>query len=138
MDRKKLNSSVGKTDTQDQTTNGTQERYSDEDLSMFRELISEKLKTAEVEYKNLKSNLIKSDDPEDGGEEGRSSLSKEENMALAQRQEKYILCLKNSIVRIEQKTYGICRETGKLIPKERLLLVPHATMCVEAKKNRDK
>jgi RNA polymerase-binding transcription factor DksA len=69
-------------------------------------------------------------------EEGASSLSKEESGQLAQRQYKFIQSLEAALVRIENKSYGICRETGKLIPKERLMLVPHATLCVEAKKNR--
>lgn len=120
-------------------------RYSDEELQMFKELITEKLEAAKLEYQQLKSALThsSSNDTEDTSptfkvlEEGASALSKEEAGQLAQRQYKFIQSLEAALVRIENKTYGICRETGKLIPKERLMLVPHATLSVEAKKKRD-
>jgi RNA polymerase-binding transcription factor DksA len=120
-------------------------RYSDEELQMFKELITEKLEAAKVEYQQLKSAVThsSSNDTEDTSptfkvlEEGASALSKEEAGQLAQRQFKFIQSLEAALIRIENKTYGICRETGKLIPKERLLLVPHATLSVEAKNKRD-
>lgn len=120
-------------------------RYSDEELQMFKELITEKLEAAKVEYQQLKSAVThsSSNDTEDTSptfkvlEEGASALSKEEAGQLAQRQFKFIQSLEAALIRIENKTYGICRDTGKLIPKERLLLVPHATLSVEAKNKRD-
>lgn len=120
-------------------------RYSDEELQMFKELITEKLEAARIEYQQLKSAVThsSSNDTEDTSptfkvlEEGASALSKEEAGQLAQRQFKFIQSLEAALIRIENKTYGICRETGKLIPKERLLLVPHATLSVEAKNKRD-
>ncbi len=120
-------------------------RYSDEELLMFKELIQQKLEAAQEEYQQLKSAVTHSasNDTEDTSptfkvlEEGASALSKEESGQLAQRQYKFIQSLEAALIRIENKTYGICRETGKLIPKERLLLVPHATLSVEAKNKRD-
>lgn len=120
-------------------------RYSDEELHMFKELILQKLEAAHVEYQQLKSAVTHStsNDTEDTSptfkvlEEGASALSKEEAGQLAQRQYKFIQSLEAALIRIENKTYGICRDTGKLIPKERLLLVPHATLSVEAKNKRD-
>ncbi len=120
-------------------------RYSDEELQMFKELILEKLEQAKEDYEQLKSAITHStsNDTEDTSptfkvlEEGASALSKEEAGQLAQRQYKFIRNLEAALVRIENKTYGICRETGKLIPKERLMLVPHATLSVEAKNKRD-
>lgn len=119
-------------------------RYSDEELKMFKELINKKLEVAREEYKQLKSAVTHStsNDTEDTSptfkvlEEGASALSKEEAGQLAQRQYKFIQSLEAALIRIENKTYGICRETGKLIPKERLFLVPHATLSVEAKNKR--
>jgi RNA polymerase-binding transcription factor DksA len=119
-------------------------RYSDEELRMFKELINKKLEVAREEYKQLKSAVTHStsNDTEDTSptfkvlEEGASALSKEEAGQLAQRQYKFIQSLEAALIRIENKTYGICRETGKLIPKERLFLVPHATLSVEAKNKR--
>lgn len=116
-------------------------RYSDEELQEFKELILKKLENAQVEYELLKANVINSDgnDTADTSptfkvlEEGASTLSKEEAGHLAQRQMKFIQHLQAALARIENKTYGICRKTGKLIPKERLLVVPHATLSVEAK-----
>lgn len=120
-------------------------RYSDEELQMFKELILNKLEDAKREYQQLKSAVTHStsNDTEDTSptfkvlEEGASALSKEEAGQLAQRQYKFIQNLEAALIRIENKSYGICRETGKLIPKERLLLVPHATLSVEAKNKRD-
>jgi len=116
-------------------------RYSDEELEEFRSIILEKLKKAKEEYDMLKATIMNSDgnDVTDTSptfkvlEEGASTLSKEEAGRLAQRQMKFIQNLQSALIRIENKTYGICRETGKLIPKERLRAVPHATLSIEAK-----
>jgi RNA polymerase-binding transcription factor DksA len=116
-------------------------RYSDAELDEFRAIIQEKLETARRDYDLLKSTLMNTDgnDVTDTSptfkvlEEGASTLSKEEAGRLAQRQMKFIQSLQVALVRIENKTYGICRETGKLIPKERLRAVPHATLSIEAK-----
>ena len=123
----------------------TKLRYSDEELQEFKELILDKLEKAQKDYDALKSSVThsSSNDTEDTSptfkvlEEGASALSKEESGQLALRQQKFIRSLEMALIRIENKTYGICRETGKLIPKERLKLVPHATLCVEAKNNRE-
>jgi RNA polymerase-binding protein DksA len=119
-------------------------RYSDEDLLEFKELITQKLEKAKAEFDILRSSVTQSEsnDTQDTSptfkvlEEGASTLSKEEAVRLAQRQQKFIQHLEAALVRIENKTYGICRETGKLIPKERLKAVPHATLSVEAKNQR--
>ena len=116
-------------------------RYSDQELEEFREIILEKLQKAKEEYDMLKATIMNSDgnDVTDTSptfkvlEEGASTLSKEEAGRLAQRQMKFIQNLQSALIRIENKTYGICRETGKLIPKERLRAVPHATLSIEAK-----
>ncbi|MCL2098731.1 MAG: TraR/DksA C4-type zinc finger protein [Bacteroidales bacterium] len=121
-------------------TQGRQ-RYSDAELQMFKELILEKLAKAKQDYELLISsvNHSGSNDTEDTSptfkvlEEGASALSKEESGQLAMRQQKFIRSLESALIRIENKTYGICRETGLLIPKERLMLVPHATLSIEAK-----
>ncbi|MFY9116753.1 MAG: TraR/DksA C4-type zinc finger protein [Bacteroidales bacterium] len=120
-------------------------RYTDEELQEFKELINEKLAKARADYEELKAIVThsQSNDTEDTSptfkvlEEGASALSKEESGQLAQRQHKFIQSLEMALVRIENKTYGICRATGKLIPKERLRLVPHATLSVEAKNQRE-
>ncbi|HCT94623.1 MAG: molecular chaperone DnaK [Bacteroidetes bacterium GWE2_39_28] len=120
-------------------------RYSDEELQMFKDLILQKLEIAKIEYQQLKAAVThsSSNDTEDTSptfkvlEEGASALSKEEAGQLAQRQYKFIQSLEAALIRIENKSYGICRETGKLIQKERLLIVPHATLSVEAKNKRD-
>ncbi len=116
-------------------------RYSDKDLAEFRKLIDEKIVTAKVHLELLKSAYM--NDGNNGTddtsptfkafEEGSETMSKEANTQLAIRQEKFIRDLKNALLRIENKTYGICRVTGKLINKERLKLVPHATLSIEAK-----
>jgi len=103
-------------------------RYSDKDLEEFKTLIEEKIEKAKSHLELLKSSYMN-----DGFEEGSKTMSKEANTQLAIRQEKFIRDLKNAILRIENKTYGICRVTGKLINKERLKLVPHATLSIEAK-----
>ena len=115
-------------------------RYSDEELSEFKELILEKLARARKDLELLNENVAgKGNNADDTAptfkllEEGSSVLSKEENSQLAARQYKYIQNLENALIRIENKTYGVCRMTGKLIPKERLRAVPHATLSVEAK-----
>ena len=117
-------------------------RYSDEELEEFRSTINEMLDKARKEYNTLRRVIMHngSNDIEDTTpsfktveDDGAYQLSKEEASQLAQRQYKFIQNLEAALVRIENKTYGICRETGKLIPKERLRLVPHATLTVEAK-----
>jgi RNA polymerase-binding transcription factor DksA len=116
-------------------------RYSDEDLQEFKEIIEKKLVDARIDLDLLKGTLSHSDDhgTDDTGrsfnmmEDGSETLSREEVSQLAARQEKFIRNLENALIRIQNKTYGICRVTGKLIPKERLRLVPHATMSIEAK-----
>ncbi|MCK9625257.1 MAG: TraR/DksA C4-type zinc finger protein [Bacteroidales bacterium] len=121
-------------------------RYSDEELQEFKELILEKLAKAREDYDILKGavNHSFSNDTEDTSptfkvlEEGASALSKEELGQLAARQYKFIQNLEGALIRIENKSYGICRETGKLIPKERLKLVPHATLSIEAKNSQNK
>ena len=119
-------------------------RYSDEELQEFMQLILDKLAKAQADYDLLKADITNtgSNDVADTSptfkvlEEGASTLSKEEVGRLAERQMKFIQHLKAALVRIENKTYGICRETGKLIPKERLRAVPHATLNIDAKNNR--
>jgi DnaK suppressor protein len=118
-------------------------RYSDKELAEFKELILEKLKEAQADYDLLKQTLSNEDNhgTDDTSpsfkllEDGSDVMSKEETAQLASRQEKYIVNLKNALVRIENKAYGICRVTGKLIPKERLRSVPHATLGIDAKLN---
>lgn len=116
-------------------------RFSDSDLIEFKELIQNKLKEAQIDFDLLLGSLSHNDDhgTDDTGrtfnmmEDGSETLSREEMSQLAARQEKFIQSLQAALVRIENKTYGICRVTGKLIAKERLRLVPHATMSIEAK-----
>ena len=115
-------------------------RYSDEELEEFKVLILEKLERAHEDLELLNENVSRSGNSANDTahtfkilEEGSNVLSKEENSQLAARQYKYIQNLENALRRIENKTYGICRVTGKLIPKERLRAVPHATLSVEAK-----
>ena len=121
-------------------------RYSDEELEEFRGIINEKLEVAKQEYENYRAAVTNADgnDTVDTSptykvlEEGASTLSKEEAGRLAQRQMKFIQNLHAALIRIENKTYGVCRETGKLIPKERLRAVPHATLSIEAKQGKRK
>ena len=117
-------------------------RFSDNELVEIREIIVNKIEKAEHDLELIKSAYMNdsnngTDDTSPtfkGFEEGSETLSKEENTQLALRQEKFIHNLKNALERIENKTYGICRVTGKLIQKERLRLVPHATLSIEAKR----
>jgi DnaK suppressor protein len=116
-------------------------RYTDKELDEFRSIIMDKIKEAEKDYVLLKNTLSHRDEQgtDDTSptfkvlEDGSDAMSREEVAQLASRQEKHIQNLKNALVRIENKTYGICRVTGKLIPKERLRSVPHATLSIEAK-----
>ena len=116
-------------------------RYNDAELEEFRQIILEKLEKAQKDYELLRTGLNNSDgnDVSDTSptfkvmEEGASTLGKEETGQLAQRQMKFIQHLQAALVRIENKTYGICRDTGKLIPKERLRAVPHATLSIGSK-----
>lgn len=116
-------------------------RYTDAELEEFRQIIQEKLQKAERDYELIKETYMNgldngTDDTSPtfkAFEEGSETMSKEQNAQLAARQEKFIRDLKNALIRIENKTYGICRVTGKLINKERLKLVPHATLSIEAK-----
>lgn len=117
-------------------------KYSDKELEEFKELILKKIDKAQNDYDILKKSLTHSDtnDTLDTSrtfkvlEEGASVLSKEEIGRLAQRQLQFVQHLKAALVRIENKTYGICRKTGILIPKERLRIVPHATLSIDAKR----
>jgi DnaK suppressor protein len=116
-------------------------RYSDADLAEFKELITKKIDKARADLDLIRSAYMNdlnngTDDTSPtfkAFEEGSETMSKEANSQLAIRQEKFIRDLKNALIRIENKTYGICKVTGKLINKERLKLVPHATMSIEAK-----
>ncbi|MFO7865168.1 MAG: TraR/DksA C4-type zinc finger protein [Salinivirgaceae bacterium] len=118
-------------------------RYSDEELQEFKALVLEKLNKAKKDYEALRATLAHTDgnDIQDTSptfkvlEEGASVLSREETGKLAQRQQKFIQHLEAALIRIENKTYGVCRETGKLIAKERLRAVPHATLSIDAKRN---
>ncbi|HET8753485.1 MAG TPA: TraR/DksA C4-type zinc finger protein [Salinimicrobium sp.] len=117
------------------------ERYSDAELAEFKALILTKIQKAQEQLELYKSAYMNNGDngTDDTSptfkafEEGSETMSKEANSQLAIRQDKFIRDLKNALVRIESKTYGICRVTGKLIAKERLKLVPHATLSIEAK-----
>ncbi len=119
----------------------TKMRYSDAELAEFKEIILTKLEKAKADYALLRSNITHdgSNGTDDTSptfkilEEGAATLSKEESGRLAQRQYKFIKSLEAALVRIENKTYGVCRETGKLIPAQRLKIVPHATLSIEAK-----
>ncbi|CAI9674814.1 TraR/DksA family transcriptional regulator [Elizabethkingia anophelis] len=116
-------------------------RYSDADLEEFRKIIEEKIEKAEKDLSLIRESFI--NDQNNGTddtsptfkafEEGAETLSKEQNALLASRQEKFIRDLKNALIRIKNKTYGVCRITGNLISKERLKAVPHATLSIEAK-----
>ncbi|WP_340112067.1 TraR/DksA family transcriptional regulator [Maribellus mangrovi] len=120
---------------------GDKNRYTDEELMEFKSIILKKLEKAQEDYLMYKNSITQGDgnDISDTSptfkvlEEGAATLSKEEAGKLAQRQQKFIQHLQAALVRIENKTYGVCRETGKLISKERLRAVPHATLCIDAK-----
>ena len=114
--------------------------YNSKELSEFKKLIEDKISIAQKDlsllkssYKNDGNNGTDDTSPFKAFEEGSETMSKEANTQLAIRQEKFIRDLKSALVRIENNTYGICRVTGKLIQKERLMLVPHATLSIEAK-----
>tara|TARA_B100001741_G_scaffold281108_1_gene254697 strand:+ start:104 stop:487 length:384 start_codon:yes stop_codon:yes gene_type:complete len=116
-------------------------RYTDKELERFKKLIVQKIDQAKQDLDLLKSAYMNDSDngTDDTSptfkafEEGSETMSKEANTQLALRQEKFIRDLKNALMRIENKTYGICRVTGKLIKKKRLMVVPHATLSIEAK-----
>lgn len=120
-------------------------RYNDKDLAYFKEIVKNKIAEATEQYELIKSSYM--NDADNGTDdtspqfkafdEGSAVMSKEANAQLAIRQEKFIRDLKNALIRIENKTYGVCRVTGKLIAKERLELVPHATLSIEAKNLQD-
>jgi len=120
---------------------GNKVRYSDQDLAEFKVLIQDKIEKAQHDLELIKSAYMNnlSNGTEDTSptfkafDEGSEVMSKETNSQMAIRQEKFIRDLKNALIRIENKTYGVCRVTGKLINKERLKLVPHATLSIEAK-----
>ena len=117
-------------------------RYSDKELEEFKSIIDSKLKEAKEDLVLLKGSLSHKDDhgTDDTGrsfnmmEDGSETLMREEMAQLAARQEKFIKNLENALIRINNKSYGVCRVTGKLINKKRLKLVPHATLSIEAKK----
>ena len=119
----------------------TKNRYSDKDLAEFKAILQDKINKAEHDLELIKSAYMNDFDNGTNDtsptfkafEEGSATMSKEANSALAIRQEKFIRDLKNALIRIENKTYGVCRVTGKLINKDRLKLVPHATLSIEAK-----
>ena len=121
-------------------------RFSDNELKEFEDLINMKLEQARSDYDQLQRSLSYEDDnrTEDTAptfkmmEDGSDTMSREETAQLAARQRKFIMNLENALLRIKNKTYGVCRVTGKLIAKERLRLVPHATMSIEAKNQQDK
>ena len=125
------------------TTKTNKTRYSDEELEEFKAIILEKLRKAKNDLKLLVDAYTNSGDNSTNDtsptfkvlEEGQQVLSKEENRQLAARQERFIKNLEAALVRIENRTYGICRATGKLISKERLRAVPHATLSIDAKLN---
>ena len=116
-------------------------RYSDADLAEFKEIILKKIEKAKIDLDLIRSAYLNdlnngTDDTSPtfkAFEEGSETISKEANSQLATRQEKFIRDLKNALFRVENKTYGVCKVTGKLISKERLKIVPHATMSIEAK-----
>ena len=117
------------------------QRYSDAELQEFKAIIQDKIAKAEKDLALINESFI--NDQNNGTddtsptfkafEEGAETLSKEQNAILAGRQEKFLRDLRHALIRIENKTYGVCRVTGKLIPKERLMAVPHATLSIEAK-----
>lgn len=123
--------------------NTQRNKYSDEELQEFKKIILTKIQTAEQDllllnevFKNDKNNGTDDTSPTfKAFEEGSETMSKEQNAIMAARQERFIRDLKNALLRIQNKTYGICRKTGKLISKKRLIAVPHATLSIEAKKN---
>ena len=125
-------------------TNAIKERYSDAELEEFKALILDKIAKAERDLEIIRGTYLNhaGNGTEDTSptfkpfEEGSETMSKEANAQLAARQEKFIRDLRNALVRIENKTYGLCRVTGQLISRERILAVPHATLSIESKKQR--
>jgi len=121
----------------------TKNRYSDDELEEFKIIILNKLEKSRNDLKLLTESYTISNDHDTSDtsptfkvlEEGYQVFSKEENSKFAARQSKFIKALENALIRIENKTYGICRATGKLIPKDRLRIVPHATLSIEAKRD---
>lgn len=121
-------------------------RYTDEELEVFKKVIMEKIELAKREYDQMMDVLMNRggngvDDTQPTYkilEEGSATQTKEELTTMAVRQQKFIQGLQAALVRIENKTYGVCRVTGKLIPKERLMAVPHATLSIEAKQMKDR
>ncbi|MFO0359642.1 MAG: TraR/DksA family transcriptional regulator [Flavobacteriales bacterium] len=130
-----------KKETAQESTKPEATRYSDKDLLEFQELIHGKLAQAKSDLDELRQSLSHEGDNSTDDtsptfkmmEDGNDTMSREEVAQLAARQEKFIQALENALLRIKNKTYGVCRVTGKLIPKERLRLVPHATLSIEAK-----
>ena len=120
--------------------NGEKTRYTDEELDEFRILIEKKLARAKEQlefYLNQLSEMAENEDAKIKGlDDGIGTAENERTTSLAARQKKHIQHLENALIRIQNKVYGICRETGKLISKERLKAVPHATLSIEAKQNR--
>ncbi len=115
-------------------------RYTDEELEEFKQLINSKLEQARKDIKILRSLLDNNDMTQTKivtFEDSASTYSKESNLKLIGRLERFVRDLENALIRIENKTYGICRETGKLISKKRLMAVPHATLSIEAKNRQD-
>ncbi|MCF8331514.1 MAG: TraR/DksA C4-type zinc finger protein [Bacteroidales bacterium] len=133
-------------DKKQESKNDQRTRYSKEELEEFKQIILKKLEEARRDLKMLTDAYTNSNENDTTDtsptfkvlEEGYLVLSKEENSQLAARQQKFIQNLENALVRIENGTYGVCRETGKLISKERLRSVPHATLSIEAKLARNK
>ncbi len=123
----------------------TKKRYSDQELEEFRGIINEKLDVARQSYNDMMRQLMNADSNSDNDtaptykvlEEGTDAMQKEHLIQMAQRQQKFIQALEAALVRIEKKTYGIDRITGELIPKERLRIVPHATLSVASKNSRN-
>jgi len=121
-------------------------RYTDKELEDFKKIILEKLEAAKKEYQYLQEQINRKNDPGTDDTENRfvsmedssASMEREHLNQMAARQQKFIGNLENALMRIENKTYGICRETGNLISKERLKAVPHATLSIDAKKAQKK
>jgi len=132
----------GKIKKEEGTVEMIKNRYSDEELEEFRQIILSKLEKAHNDLKLLTESYTTGNDHDTNDtsptfkvlEEGYQVFSKEENSKFAARQSKFIKALENALIRIENKSYGICRATGKLIPKDRLRIVPHATLSIEAKR----
>lgn len=135
------NQKLASNNESEQNAQNTPTRFSDQELKEFKELILLKLNEAYADYEQLKETLSLQGDHGTNDtsptfkltEDAADVLSKEETGQMAARQQKFIEHLKNALIRIENKTYGICRETGKLIAKERLRSVPHATLSIDAK-----